>query len=174
LRRFLAELAQVGVDYDVPRLVGDDLVAMAEGFVAQVQQHLLPRLAPDVASHVARMANELLAATPALARVPTLVHGDLQAENILLAPDGALAGVIDWDGAAVSDVAIDLSALAFSLEEAVLDRLEVDPPTRQRARLLARCFWPCQEALDALEHGGARLAAALRGIEARVNRPRGS
>lgn len=46
--------------------------------------------------------------------VPTLSHGDLHAGNVLLDGDG-LAGVLDWDRAAVADPRADLAYAAVSL-----------------------------------------------------------
>ena len=39
---------------------------------------------------------------PDLTRI-VLIHGDLQAEHILIGPDGSAAGVIDWGDTALSD-----------------------------------------------------------------------
>ena len=39
------------------------------------------------------------------------MHGDLSAGNLLVSDDGDLVAVIDWDGAALADIAMDWAAL---------------------------------------------------------------
>jgi aminoglycoside phosphotransferase (APT) family kinase protein len=40
-----------------------------------------------------------------------VVHGDLAPEHVIVAPDGSLAGVIDWSGPRIADPAFDLGGL---------------------------------------------------------------
>ncbi|MEV5327502.1 phosphotransferase [Nonomuraea fastidiosa] len=44
-----------------------------------------------------------------------LVHTDFHAGNVLVDADGAITGVIDWDGARRGDAAFDLFTLRFDL-----------------------------------------------------------
>ncbi|HEY2707269.1 MAG TPA: aminoglycoside phosphotransferase family protein [Caulobacteraceae bacterium] len=44
-----------------------------------------------------------------------LVHGDLHTDNVLI-DDGALCGIIDWEGACAGDHRFDLVAFAFDLD----------------------------------------------------------
>ncbi len=70
----------------------------------------------------------------------TLVHGDVAPAHILLAPDGTLAGVIDFGDAMVADPALDfgglLLAYGWPFTEQVLDGYagRVDPHFRRRMR----------------------------------------
>ncbi|CAN5413384.1 hypothetical protein BH10ACT10_BH10ACT10_20590 [soil metagenome] len=71
-----------------------------------------------------RRAWRLLRDVPAASAPPCWVHCDVSAENILVHPDGRLAGVIDFGGLGVGDRAIDL-LYAWSL---------LDPPGRELLR----------------------------------------
>lgn len=42
---------------------------------------------------------------------PTLVHGDLAPQNLLMSPGGALTGIVDWGDAALADPATDFAKL---------------------------------------------------------------
>lgn len=55
-----------------------------------------------------RRAWQLLRDVPAASAPPCWVHTDVSAENILVCPDGRLAGVIDFGGLGVGDRAVDL------------------------------------------------------------------
>lgn len=43
--------------------------------------------------------------------VPTLVHGDLAPQNLLVSSDGTLTGIVDWGDAALADPATDFVKL---------------------------------------------------------------
>jgi aminoglycoside phosphotransferase (APT) family kinase protein len=74
-----------------------------------------------MASYDRRTARLLAAIETAGAAVPEslegsdLVHFDFHPENVLVDPTGAVTGVVDWDGAARSDGALDLMTLRFDL-----------------------------------------------------------
>lgn len=55
-----------------------------------------------------RRAWQLLREVPAATGPPCWVHTDVSAENVLVHPDGRLAGVIDFGGLGVGDRAVDL------------------------------------------------------------------
>jgi aminoglycoside phosphotransferase (APT) family kinase protein len=44
------------------------------------------------------------------------VHLDLHTDNILAGDDGALTGIIDWDGACAGDHRFDLVTFAYDLD----------------------------------------------------------
>lgn len=72
---------------------------------------------------------------------PCLVHCDVSSENLLVPPDGSLAGVIDFGGMGVGDRSIDF-LYAWSMLDAPARQLlrqaaEVDEPTWVRARAWA-------------------------------------
>ena len=71
-----------------------------------------------------RRAWKLLRDVPVASAPPCWVHTDVSAENILVRPDGRLAGVIDFGGLGVGDRAVDL-LYAWSM---------FDPPARQVLR----------------------------------------
>lgn len=52
-----------------------------------------------------------------------LVHGDLHPGHMLLAPDGSLAGVLDWTEAQVTDPSVDLAVFFGCFGAAALDAL---------------------------------------------------
>ncbi|MCB9764069.1 MAG: phosphotransferase [Alphaproteobacteria bacterium] len=93
---------------------------------------------------VERVAAEVraLAQTPGWAGAPRWIHGDLYARHLLIGPDRALAGIIDWGDLCVSDPAQDL-ALTWSFLPAEGRAAfytaygPVDAATRDRARLQA-------------------------------------
>jgi hypothetical protein len=70
---------------------------------------------------------ELESSWPAACEGPTLVHGDVRADNVLLAPDGVV--FVDWPQAAVGTAIFDVIAWAPSVV------LEGGPPPEE---LLAR------------------------------------
>ncbi len=67
-----------------------------------------------------------------------LVHGDVDGRNVLLRPDGSLAGVIDYSDALVADPALDFACILNDWSWAFLERvlshypLEVDADARRR------------------------------------------
>lgn len=63
--------------------------------------------------------------------VPALCHRDLHLGNLLVDEAGALAGILDWDGAEAWDAAGDAFKLAWLLAPA----LGVDPGTLEAAEL---------------------------------------
>lgn len=65
----------------------------------------------EVLARVAGTAACDIAARTAAQVTTTLVHGDLSAGNLLVSTNGDLVAVIDWDGAALADPAMDWSAL---------------------------------------------------------------
>ncbi|MFC6008302.1 phosphotransferase [Angustibacter luteus] len=80
--------------------------------------------------------------------VPTLVHGDLAPEHVLV-HDGAVSGLIDWGDACVADPADDLAWVVSTLEPDVAD-------TVLEAYAMARTQQP-----DAHLQARAELAAEL-------------
>lgn len=88
-----------------------------------------------------RRAWQLLRNVPAASAPPCWVHTDLSAENILVHPDGRLAGVIDFGGVGVGERAVDL-LYAWSLfdgdgREVLREAAGADDATWARARAWA-------------------------------------
>lgn len=73
---------------------------------------------------------------------PVLVHGDLHVRHVLVAADGAAAGVIDWGDTALAQPAVDLmigfAAFRGAARAAFFDAYGgIDDQTALRARVLA-------------------------------------
>jgi aminoglycoside phosphotransferase (APT) family kinase protein len=60
-----------------------------------------------------RLHERLSARAPAAGSVPTLVHGDVKLENILLGPDGGVRAIVDWELSTVGDPLSDLATLVM-------------------------------------------------------------
>jgi hypothetical protein len=71
-----------------------------------------PDLDPWARAHLDRLA-ELESSWPATCVGPTLVHGDIRSDNVLLSDDGVV--FVDWPHAAVGNPAFDLVAWAPSV-----------------------------------------------------------
>jgi aminoglycoside phosphotransferase (APT) family kinase protein len=136
--------------------------------LAAAEELGLWRAPPAVAGVLARA--ERLPASAASA----VVHGDLHFRHLLVAPDGALAGVIDWGDLCRADPAIDLVLVWTTLgrdgREAFLDAYgPVEEEALLRARVLAfflaatLAVYARREGLEALEREAvASLARASR------------
>lgn len=87
-----------------------------------------------------------------------LIHGDLEAEHLLLDATGALSGVLDWSDVCLGDPARDLGGLwAWGGESFVVELLRYhdaprDPHFLPRVRFLGRCF-ALLDHLEALQEG---------------------
>ena len=55
-------------------------------------------------------------ADPGVVPDPWIVHLDLHTDNVLVDDDGALTGIIDWEGACGGDPRFDLVRFAFDLD----------------------------------------------------------
>ena len=82
-----------------------------------------PLLGPALAARLERFWADYLDDDANFAFQPVLIHHDLATEHVLLAGDGALAGVIDWGDAALGDPAIDFAGFLHDLDEAFVRRI---------------------------------------------------
>jgi aminoglycoside phosphotransferase (APT) family kinase protein len=103
-----------------------------------------------VAAGAVTAAWEAALGAPAWKRPPVWIHGDLDAQNILVA-DGRLNGVIDFGGLGAGDPAADVM-VAWKLLDAdarstFRDALAVDDATWTRSR-----GWALSQALIALDY----------------------
>ena len=124
-------------------------------------------------SAVDRAVDEVIAAGEPLSApegTAVLVHGDLHLRHLLVTPEGAAAGVIDWGDACLADPALDL-ALAYAAfsgaSRAAFFEAYGAPPDRTRelrARVLALCL--CAALADNADQNGMprMLAEALAGV----------
>ncbi len=102
-----------------------------------------------------------------------LVHGDLHPDNVLVGPDGELAGLIGWDHAGWGDPREDLGALAAAWDGAAGESVR-DALARAYAEASGRpvdaaalVYW---EVL-ALVRRAARLAGRAEGFRADAGHP---
>lgn len=70
-----------------------------------------------VLAEVAPTAQTVRAARLASSVATSLMHGDLSAGNLMVSADGDLVAVLDWDGAAIGDPALDWAALCSNVPE---------------------------------------------------------
>ena len=81
---------------------------------------------------------------------PAPVHGDLSGGNILVADDGTLLGVLDWDGATIADPAQDFAAVCFNAGPAVAEAIRAHTPDAAALDRRADAYlatWPVQNLL---------------------------
>lgn len=98
---------------------------MWSGFAATAQARAALLPAEQVAS---LLAGAHAAAAVAAVAPLRIVHGDLASDNIMVADDGTLSGIVDWDGAILGDPAIDTAAALHVLEPGQQDAmLEAHP-----------------------------------------------
>jgi aminoglycoside phosphotransferase (APT) family kinase protein len=145
-------------------------VAGARDGIGAVSGLLEPALIPWLRAVVDELARDLAQGGVR----PTVVHGDLWHENMLVR-DGRLTGVLDWEAAGVGDPAIDLAGLWYlghDWAQRVLRALDPPAPMLWRSacwrvlRELAGAAWSDrQHDRDELVESAAKIAsvaAALR------------
>jgi aminoglycoside phosphotransferase (APT) family kinase protein len=114
-----------------------------------------PRAAPAwsrvwaVLADVAPTAQTERAARLASSVPTSLMHGDLSLGNLMVSGDGDLVAVLDWDGAAIGDPALDWAALCSNLPDCAATLRTRNPGS---AALDARAdvylqTWPIQHEL---------------------------
>jgi aminoglycoside phosphotransferase (APT) family kinase protein len=114
----------------------------------------------------------LLAAAIALppSRETVLVHGDLHARHVLVDPDGAPTGVIDWGDLCLADPSVDLSIIWSLLSPPARRAFEatygpIDDATHVRARMLAVHLCATLAAYGRVEALPALERESLAGLE---------
>ena len=104
-------------------------------WLAVLTERVLPQLGAEVRAEAARRIDDLAA----LPEVPPVVnHGDLAGSNILWHA-GRVAGVLDWDLAALEDPAEDVASLASWHGWDLVDQL-ADAETVARAEVFRDSF----------------------------------
>lgn len=172
LGAFLAALHAVDVG-DVPTgperwgyRCGEPVTAQIDGWLDEAADDLADLLDPVQV----RRAWALLRDVPEASESPCWVHTDVSAENVLVRPDGRLAGVIDFGGLGMGDRSIDL-IYAWSLLDAPARRVlreasGVDEATWLRARAWAFVGPGLLTISDYRATMPARTARLLRMVEA--------
>jgi aminoglycoside phosphotransferase (APT) family kinase protein len=137
-------------------------------FIEAARPHLGPRTGAWLDALAARFLAE--GGTTPAPRV--LVHGDVDGRNVLVRPDGALAGVIDYGDAMVADPAIDFACILNDWPWSFLERvlahypLPVDDDARRRTAFyitvgpLFDVVWGAETGDAALLQRGRRKLAA--------------
>ncbi len=103
---------------------------------------VLARVAPEPAC--------VAAAREATAAPISLVHGDLSTGNLMVNTDGDLVAVLDWDGAAQGDPAMDWAALVANCPRGVVDQMRALTPEHRELERRAQVYldtWPVQHDL---------------------------
>jgi aminoglycoside phosphotransferase (APT) family kinase protein len=129
------------MDPDLRWYRGEPVVALAEStFTAIEQCRQIPGLGLDLDSVAAVWAEVVAAHSPGTGREARWFHGDLVAENLLVA-GGRLSAVLDFGGLSVGDPTVDLVAAWEVLDpparETFRRLVDVDEPTWERARAWA-------------------------------------
>jgi aminoglycoside phosphotransferase (APT) family kinase protein len=137
------------------------------GEIGRMRQEVLPLLDDGAAAQGARLLGAAAAPPPSLA----LAHADLGPEHILVA-DGAVAGVIDWTDARVTDPAIDLAWLLNGaptrVAAAVAEAYGVDDSMRRRAYAWHQ-LGPWHEVLYGIDTGeDGYVRSGLAGVRRRL------
>ncbi|WP_394250045.1 aminoglycoside phosphotransferase family protein [Arthrobacter pityocampae] len=141
LARFLAEFHQPAPDDAPVSPVGRGAPLAARDDVVRARLASLPQL-PGVTEGALLRGWDAALAAPAWSGEPLWLHGDLHPANVVLAPDGTLAGVVDFGDLCSGDPATDLAAAWLHFDgagraafRAELERLRaVDAATWERAR----------------------------------------
>jgi aminoglycoside phosphotransferase (APT) family kinase protein len=110
---------------DLLGIDGDPLLLWRKSYVdlwQPIQRHALPLLDPELRAAVTNRYETFLDAPLDLS--PTLVHGDLGTEHILVPPGSDCpAALIDFEDATVGDPAIDFGGLLSTLGPAATERI---------------------------------------------------
>lgn len=104
----------------------------------------------EVLAQVSPTPECLLAARTAAAAPQSLVHGDLSWGNLMVTSDGELTAVIDWDGAALADAALDWAALCANCAPDVVAAMRgatEDAGELERRAEIYLATWPVQHDL---------------------------
>lgn len=146
---------------------------------AAARQHVVPLLAPPLATALERaFARFLDGQLAALSRV-TPVHYDLGCEHLLVDPQtGRLSGIIDFEEISVGDPAVDFVGLWVSCGAAAVQTVLArytgprDPSFEERIQ-----FYACMGAYHEIEHGlqqrdRGHVEAGMAGLARRLLGPR--
>jgi aminoglycoside phosphotransferase (APT) family kinase protein len=168
LTRLLRALRRAGADPAVRRDVPEASPDRWHEFAVQVRAVLFPRMSRAGRQRAERELTTVCALPPVTG---ALVHGDLGGRNLLWRWEcgrPVLAGVVDWDGAAIGDQATDVASLAVTygwpVAAGAVEHVDAQPDaTLARARAIAGTF-ALQQALPAAVDGDdANLSEGLAG-----------
>jgi aminoglycoside 2''-phosphotransferase len=153
---FLRQLHDVPLGVVLPEEAQDfDPLGEWRDLYRRLAARVFSHMRPDARGSVAERFRRFLGDPRNRAISPAVVHGDFGTGNLLYdAASGAIAGVVDWDGAGGGDPAVDYAALLAGLPMLAerIHRLapEVDA-MMDRVRFYQSTFL-LQEALFGVEH----------------------
>jgi aminoglycoside phosphotransferase (APT) family kinase protein len=95
-----------------PGAVGLSDLGRPEGYVDRQLRRWSQQVEASGSRDVSALARlgELLSATQPPGGPPTLVHGDYRLDNVVVAPDGSIVAVLDWEMATQGDPLADLAS----------------------------------------------------------------
>lgn len=136
----LHDLDTFGLDPGAQRWgyrAGEPVNPTIDAWVEDAAQQLAGLFDPSQVRKAWRRLREV----PAASGPPCWVHTDLSTENLLVAPDGQLVGVVDFGGLGIGDRSVDL-LYAWSMfdqpaREVLRSEAQADEPTWRRARAWA-------------------------------------
>jgi aminoglycoside phosphotransferase (APT) family kinase protein len=159
-----------------PDTLRRDMRTVADRTVPQLER-LERRALPARLSDCLARARTMLSEPPANASPGTpdhVIHGDFYARHLLLDPEGALAGVLDWGDVCHGDRAVDLAVAYTFLPPDARSEFwtaygDLDDETRSRARHIGLCRHAISllayaldvEDQDLVEEASYALVAAL-------------
>lgn len=148
-----------------------------DGYAAQLatfREQVFPLLEPEERRMFGDRFDAHLADDDAWRFASCLVHADLGPEHVLVHPNGDLAGVIDWEEAAIGDPAWDFAYLVHAFPEQGERALAAyggppDPAFRDRMRFTFRLM-PWHEVVHGLESvQDSFVISGLEGVRSRAD-----
>jgi aminoglycoside phosphotransferase (APT) family kinase protein len=150
LGRFLAVLHRFPVDraaaLGIPVHQARDHAEVLLGEARHLVDRIAPRLPSELRDRCAPFLDGTVPIPPTRTGPRCLIHGDLQAEHILLNADGEAHGVVDFGDAAVGEPVVDYVGLCawqgwdFTRAALAASGLTWDEATAARIRFMARCL----------------------------------
>ncbi len=175
LGRFLYDLHLVPPEFVGMRSLQATTVRDAfRAEVGELEEDVLPRLAPDERAYAERTIAAFFDDDDNARFAPSLTHGDIGPEHVLITDQGDLAGVIDWGDCAVGDPAFDLAWMLHAMPaegERVLGAYGGTPDDRffVRARF-AFLLMPWHEVRYGVRTGHeAFVDSGMEGVRARLS-----
>jgi len=173
LGRFLYDLHLVAPE--ILGLRGMSAATISDLFdegLAALRERVLPLLDPATARRLGARMDAFLADDATRRYAPSLTHGDIGPEHILVSPEGGLVGVLDWEELAIGDPAADLAWILHARPadgERVLAAYGGEPDASFRARASFRyVLMPFHDVVHGLDTGdGGLVGAGLAGIRDR-------
>jgi aminoglycoside phosphotransferase (APT) family kinase protein len=174
LGRFLYDLHSVPPEFlELRRLPADDVREDTRAGIAALSERVHPLLDPNVRSAAERILGTFLDTDEYWRFATVLTHGDLGPAHGLCTPTGDLAGVLDWEEAAIGDPVVDFAWWLHAMPQAGERALAAyggppDATFRDRAQALF-VLMPYHEVAYGLKGAGdAFVESGLQGVRERL------